>query len=449
MKIKKIEFVGHPVFGDHIVIFGEEEVPTISFLVGNNGSGKTKILDAIYQALGESRPGQQNANMAITLEFSNAEMEEFGISEDVAVYHLTNARGIGRGSLTDESGNSIQANIREMSKVIYSSIEVNFESPEINTVTTRNIDQAHKPKSKSAGLNTEIPQLLVDIKHLDDSERSKWYEENRGKRMKVPSNIGGRLERFTNAFHKIYGGSKTFSSIKNEENAKRIVFLDSHEQEVKLNDLSTGEKQIIYRIGYILKELGNMHSGIVLIDEPELGLHPTWQMKLKDFLLELFDGMEIQIILATHSPFIFQNLKEDDEVCIKIDREKDISSKISLIFQNVPYTPSIYLINYIAYGIVSELLHIELYTLLQIREQRTHIRNSPGKQDGIEDWLLSQGLAIRKTFTRRGQRTPTHETLMTWIRNKIHHPDEKTRPQFTASDLEESILELIQILKTT
>lgn len=45
-------------------------------------------------------------------------------------------------------------------------------------------------------------------------------------------------------------------------------------------------------------------SGVVLIDEPEVHLHPAWQQKLGFWLTAHFPN--IQFIVATHSPFICQ-----------------------------------------------------------------------------------------------------------------------------------------------
>jgi len=46
--------------------------------------------------------------------------------------------------------------------------------------------------------------------------------------------------------------------------------------------------------------------GIVLVDEVDLHLHPTWQRNLIPALLEIFP--EIQFIFTTHSPFVIQSM---------------------------------------------------------------------------------------------------------------------------------------------
>ncbi|WP_273152596.1 AAA family ATPase [Enterocloster lavalensis] len=48
--------------------------------------------------------------------------------------------------------------------------------------------------------------------------------------------------------------------------------------------------------------------GVVVIDELDLSLHPSWQRRIVNILTELFP--KVQFICATHSPFIIQSLKD-------------------------------------------------------------------------------------------------------------------------------------------
>ena len=43
---------------------------------------------------------------------------------------------------------------------------------------------------------------------------------------------------------------------------------------------------------------------LVLIDEPELSLHVTWQKTFLPDLLEIVSATKFDVLLATHSPFI-------------------------------------------------------------------------------------------------------------------------------------------------
>ena len=71
-------------------------------------------------------------------------------------------------------------------------------------------------------------------------------------------------------------------------------------QEVDLNDLSSGEKQVISLLAnlYLYPE-----QKLVLIDEPELSLSIDWQKRLLPDVL--FSPSCAQLLAITHSPFIF------------------------------------------------------------------------------------------------------------------------------------------------
>ena len=66
--------------------------------------------------------------------------------------------------------------------------------------------------------------------------------------------------------------------------------------------------------------------GVVIIDEIDLSLHPTWQKRIIDILKSLFP--KVQFICATHSPFIIQSLQQDE--LITLDRnEKPLAEEYS------------------------------------------------------------------------------------------------------------------------
>lgn len=71
---------------------------------------------------------------------------------------------------------------------------------------------------------------------------------------------------------------------------------------VKMDDLSSGEKQVIALFSYFYLYSEN---SIVLIDEPELSLSIEWQRRL---LMDIINTPTCaQLLAITHSPFIFDN----------------------------------------------------------------------------------------------------------------------------------------------
>lgn len=104
-----------------------------------------------------------------------------------------------------------------------------------------------------------------------------------------------------NKYLKTAGDSKflTFDPSKLEV----VVYDDFSGEEIQLNDLSSGEKQVISLMSILY--LYDNSNKIILIDEPELSLSLPWQK----LLLPDVDQCNTvsQVIAITHSPFIFDN----------------------------------------------------------------------------------------------------------------------------------------------
>lgn len=450
MRVQKINFINYKMFKNHEVIFGTDNQPTISFLVGNNGAGKTIVLESIYNLFTNPFNTPEDFEVEYTILLTEDEKTELSITDNSFICHLKKNGNNNSRTCKKITGEALgDINISQASKIVYSTIEVVFSEQNFTTITAKNTDDTLKPKEKSQNLSTEIPQLLIDIKNIDDSENSEWLQNNLEKPGKdKPATIGIRLKRFTEAFHKIYNGSKKFKEIKNENNSKKIIFLDLESNEISLNQLSTGEKQVIYRVGYLLKNLNNLKGGIVLIDEPEISMHPVWQTALKNFIKEVFTGFDIQIIISTHSPYIFKQLNNEDEVVIKLDKTKSNSTKIDLNFKNKNFIPSVNLISYIAYGITSDSLHTELYTWLQIQENKEIISETEAwlKSTTGGDVINFKTFLRTKAYKREVVGASVRETLPTFIRNKINHGDEIGR-SYSEIELEDSIKILLSLLK--
>lgn len=68
---------------------------------------------------------------------------------------------------------------------------------------------------------------------------------------------------------------------------------------VRIDQLPSGEQQVFYLFGELARQLRK--GAIVMIDEPEISLHPTLQRLVVHKLRQLAEEWDLQIILATHS----------------------------------------------------------------------------------------------------------------------------------------------------
>ncbi len=431
-KLQQIKFTSHPSFQKDSVLefFNDTEknkdIPAFFFLVGENGSGKTSVLDFIYTTLGETKKGyaarveMKNLKATVLLRGDteninmNINIEEETIRSD---YHPSGL------------------------KVIYDKVESNFKNPKVTKITALTADEEKNPREKSNDLSETIPQLLVNLKNQDANLVDDYIKAHG----KIPTNFTRKLERFTSAFEKMFGDSKKFKTINPKNDEYQIIFTDKNNYEIDLGTFSTGEKQIIYRVGYLLKELENLDGAIILIDEPEISLHPKWQKKYVQFLMDVFAGLDIQFIIATHSPYILQGLRDGKSICYKINRANEqIGEKIGFYKNMIGGGPSLNLINYKVYDIADELLHIELFTALQVKEggydQLKKKLDTDSRVKKANSFVATVSFSIYKIGD-----TVT-ESLPVSIRNKMHHADEIARPSFNESSLRESIDIMLDIL---
>lgn len=94
-------------------------------------------------------------------------------------------------------------------------------------------------------------------------------------------------------------------------------------ENILLSKSSSGEKEIInFIFGIVSLDIRN---GMILIDEPELHLHPKWQKFLLNLLKELGKETNNQFIISTHSTSFID--AESLENIIRIYKDKDGSSK--------------------------------------------------------------------------------------------------------------------------
>ena len=82
--------------------------------------------------------------------------------------------------------------------------------------------------------------------------------------------------------------------------------------QIGLSDLGSGYEMMFSLIYSYYLSKQNGKSLIILIDEPELHLHPMLQEKFVNFLLEI--SKNSQIIITTHSPLLIKQFSYNEKV---------------------------------------------------------------------------------------------------------------------------------------
>lgn len=185
---------------------------------------------------------------------------------------------------------------------------------------------------------------------------------------------------------------------------------------------------------------------VILIDEPELHLHPKLQEKLSYYLIKL--SKYHQIFITTHSPIFFKNCLGEEGVKTFITSKESENIKIEEKNLNnglFPWSPSWGEINYFAYDYPTVEFHNELYGYLLEYSEKFN-------QKEYDEWLFEKGIPKDKKWIpeKDGQAREEKEvTLPTFIRNKIHHPENKAMKDFSFNDeeLKKSIELMIKLLQ--
>lgn len=229
---------------------------------------------------------------------------------------------------------------------------------------------------------------------------------------------------------------------------------------VRFEWFSSGEFHLAMLFSAIFQRMketdGDLGRDIIwAIDEPEMHMHPELGRSFVDELNRAMcrfrdSGLfkTCQFIFATHSPFLIQSLGQYTSTLTLVDKEKN--QILTRAFDNIPQLRLPYrselsfnLIMYKVFGVPTVELHNELYGILQ-EHSRCY------KEKIFEQWLVSKGAIKNREWIRTSEgqnHAPYPVTLETYIRNSIHHPENRSNSyRYSTIDLQMSIEEMLAIL---
>lgn len=315
-KIKSVKYKKHPILGNLALDFCDlsgNPVDTV-IIAGENGTGKSAVLESLFRAVC----------------FNGSEELELTVNLDSIDRTLTYSRQRDITYINDGNGLNIYNTAPAVKqkypfKAIFSDVDINFKSSEIQTVTASELDKDVSNHRSTTDLPTQIKQLIVDIQAIDDSETAESYRKavESGKREISSITPGDRMRRFTSTFNRMFEGL-TYDRVENRNNNKSIIFKKGN-IEFTIDSLSSGEKQIVYRGCFLLRDANAIKGAFVFLDEPEISLHPKWQKKILDYYKGIFtdsNGIQTsQIFVVTHSPFIIHNDERKNDKVIVLKRD--------------------------------------------------------------------------------------------------------------------------------
>ncbi len=272
------------------------------FLTGENGYGKTSILQAIVISLlgkNEDEGELLDKNKTLKSFVSIKKNESFKQYEN----YISN--------IVDLKNNLFQGYVESFFHfAAYGAVRINKSAD-------------RKPKTYSLFHNDGT---LLDI----EAKLREWYESGFLHNIyeKVRKIFLELLSPYIDDIKVDIDKKKSSKTVKyHEKDSKENIWLE-------YDELASGYKSIISTFGDMIIRLTESIGagidelyGIVLIDEFDLHLHPIWQKELVEKLTRVFP--KIQFIVSTHSPIPILGAPENS-IIINVDRDKEngITAKI-------------------------------------------------------------------------------------------------------------------------
>ncbi|MBL7991751.1 MAG: AAA family ATPase [Candidatus Kapabacteria bacterium] len=310
MRIKELHLTNIGPFNDAHLEFAADDAPRVTIITGENGTGKTIVLDAIRGLFGYYYSGnlgrsifRQEQSFVIKgfVEYDNTRHELFSNSYENPYFFKPN------NHVLYSIPNDVQSSKKTVNWVLdYWGSTVSNEGFNIKSLSMPSTSNYLMNSLSGILSNTDLTQYICGFDYIRTSEDME--ERNTGKF------VYQVLEKIFAA--SLIDGGKL-------DAVKRIGYMPiilQNGQKVPLQNLSSGNLYMIQRLVSLLSKMYAVHilrktppetlcdtPGLLLIDEAENHLHPKWQKRFIPTILDIFPNL--QIIATTHSPFIVSSVE--------------------------------------------------------------------------------------------------------------------------------------------
>jgi len=345
MRVKRLKMTSFRGIGDLTLEFPTDE-PTV--FIGINGVGKSSILDCLAILLScliariQFDPGSRTTTVKWNGINSYQEREK-----DLAKGRFLGEQDIKNGETEIHNEITILLDSQELKWSLSTvqkghSTKLNENLSEFELVTSKK--RGHWQESSEANIplavyypvNRAVLDIPLEIpkehlfKQIDAYYQAltgvkigfgsffQWFralEDLENEERRDNSDYRNRqLEAVREAIYSLLEG---FSNLRVRRSPLRMT-VTKQGQELIINQLSDGEKGLLAMVGDLARRLAIANpslpkplqgSGVVLIDEIELHLHPKWQREIIPALTRTFPNC--QFIVTTHSPQVLSQVKPD------------------------------------------------------------------------------------------------------------------------------------------
>ncbi len=350
MKVKKLRLNNFRGIQEMDLEFDEK----INLIVGNNGYGKSTILDALAILLSRlisriSSSKKGTGRFFTVKDIKDGESEILNkISVNINGELVTWQVRKNRGSRKTAQKITNQDELRNIANRIQDELD---ENPELNVPLSvyysvnravidvpLRINKRHDFNQLSAydnalsGTRNDFRLFFEWFRRQEDYENEQrlYSKQSMHKKEKLPLEYidpieyrDPQLQAVRTAIHELTG----FSNVRIKRKPLRME-AQKESSYFDIKQLSDGEKCLLAMVGDLARRLSianpGLHDplqgqGVILIDEIDLHLHPEWQRRVIPSLINVFPNC--QFIVSTHSPQILANVRPENIFILTQDGE--------------------------------------------------------------------------------------------------------------------------------
>ena len=356
MKVKSLKIKSFRGI-DNLVLDLEPDLPIV--FIGNNGVGKSSILDCIAILLSrllypiqvryedvkwyddknknyirkligrffideDIKNGSNETENEITIQLDDSQEVSWSVTnnDNEITIELDGLQAVSWSVTNNEKKNQNFAHLKKVIQHIRNQLEnspqaniplaVYYPSNRFIFETPLEIDEEYSFKQIDA-YEKALDKILIGFDSFFQWFRALEDVENEEIRDKH-DHRNRNLEAVRQSIYSLIVG---FSNLRVRRNPLRMT-VRKQGQELIVDQLSDGEKCLLAMVGDLARRLAIANpslenplegSAVVLIDEIELHLHPKWQREIIPALTRTFPNC--QFIITTHSPQVISQIKPD------------------------------------------------------------------------------------------------------------------------------------------
>lgn len=302
----KIRFTGK---FKSITDFEWDDIPPFAIITGPNGSGKSQLLELIFNTITNNRNSKERA------EIQGIELEGDEVIYLKGEWNLTNTQSFDLSKLKERlnqhyrqfSQNQLRKDRIDPNQLrlfrAFEKIKEKVGKPQDQITESEFIDNFPEIVIKQEPqLGQKIGEIFYEYRLSEIELQAKSIAAE-----KIVEEIG---QKPWIVLKEIMQESKLpfkFSDPSNNgirESFHFKLFNEVKDDEINLNDLSSGEKVLISLVFYLYNsQEKKIFPKLLLLDEPDAHLHPTMAQQFLNVVKNvLVDKYDVRVIMTTHSP---------------------------------------------------------------------------------------------------------------------------------------------------